>query len=345
MRLVEIVPNFSEGRDDGVIREIAAAAGSDSAKVLHWDMGVDANRTVMTIVGTPEGVAEAAFRAVKTALKLIDMTNHQGAHPRMGAADVCPFIPLAGIGMDACIEIAQTAGERMGERLGYPVYLYGRAARRPDRMELSAVRKGGYEELQDKLKSEAGRPDHGPSRFNPKTGATAVGVRELLIAFNVNLATENVDIAREIARIVRAGNPAVDIAGQARLPGCRAMGWSMPSYGCVQVSMNLVNLRLTPPHIALNVIRLLAEARGVEVNGSELVGMVPLAIMLAAGRHYRQNDGLEPDAPEDDLVAAAIEGLGLNAVRPFDPQKQVLEYRLRQEGGDWAAAAEQAFRV
>ena len=263
----------------------------------------------------------------------------------MGAADVCPFIPLAGIGMDDCIEIAQTAGERMGERLGHPVYMYGRAARRPDRMELSAVRQGGYEELEDKLKSDAGRPDFGPSRFNPKTGATAVGVRELLIAYNVNLATENVEIAREIARIVRAGNPAVDAASQARLPGCRAMGWSMPSYGCVQVSMNLVNLRLTPPHLALDVIRLLAEARGVEVNGSELVGMAPLAMLLAAGRHSRQKDGLAPDAPDDDLVSAAIKGLGLNAVRPFDPQKQVLEYRLSQEGGEWAAAAERTFRV
>ena len=345
MQLIECVPNFSEGRDRQAIDRIAAAAAeAQDALVLHTDMGVDANRTVMTLVGTPAGVAEAAFRAVQAASKIIDMTAHTGAHPRIGASDVCPLIPLSGTSLETCIELAVSLGERIGERLGIPVYLYGRAAQRPDRIQLREVREGEYEALPDRLKSKNGRPDFGPSRFNPRSGATAVGARELLIAFNVNLSTADPGIARDIARDLRAGHSAPGGGSLPLMPAFRTMGWTMPTYGCAQVSMNLINFRMLPPHAALEAVRIQATARGITVTGSELVGMTPLAAILSAGEFYRSQAGMVETAEEDELIQAAISGLGLASVRPFKPEEQILEIALRRAGEPWAAAA-QGIRV
>ena len=324
-----------------IIDEIAAAAsGAAQARLIHVDMSADANRTVMTLVGTPSGIGEAAFKAIAAATRLIDMTMHHGAHPRLGATDVCPLVPLGATSMETCINLAQELADRIGGKLKISTYLYGRAALRPDRMELTAVRKGQYEGLEERLKNKTGRPDFGPSRFNAKSGATAVGAREWLIAYNINLDSEDLAAAREIAKVVRSGTVGAMPGSGPRLPGCRAIGWLMPAYGCAQVSMNLVNFRLTPPHIAFEAVRSQAAGRGLALRGSEMVGMVPLAAMLAAGRHFRQVRGLAEEAPEKELMAAAVDGLGLSAVRPFEPEQQVLEYRLRLEGGPWAEAAQ-----
>ena len=233
MQVIECVPNFSEGRDRAAIDRIVAAAGAvPEALVLHADVGADANRTVLTLAGTPQGVTEAAFRAVEAAGKTIDMTSHSGAHPRIGAADVVPLIPLAGATLETCIDLAASLGERIGEGLGIPVYLYGRAARRPARMQLHAVREGGYEGLKERLKSKTGRPDFGPSRFNARSGATAVGVRELLIAFNINLATADEGVAKDLALWVdrqrfRPGCPYINAKEDAhRYSAQAAHGWN-----------------------------------------------------------------------------------------------------------------------
>lgn len=343
MNLVACIPNFSEGRNRAIIDEIAAAASEVAdARLIHVDMSADANRTVMTLVGTPAGVSEAAFKAISVATALIDMTTHQGAHPRLGATDVVPFVPLGATSMTTCIDLAQELADGLGGRLNIATYLYGRAALRPDRMELTAVRKGQYEGLEERLGSKTERPDFGPGRFNAQSGATAVGAREWLIAYNINLDSNDLAVAKDIAKVVRSGTVGAMPGSGPRLPGCRAIGWLMPAYGCAQVSMNLVNFRLTPPHIAFEAVRAQAQGRGMDLRGSELVGMIPLSAMLSAGRHFRQAaGGLETDVPESDLVAAAVAGLGLDAVRPFEPEQQVLEYRLRQEGDLWAEAAGQ----
>lgn len=342
MNLVACVPNFSEGRNIAIVQEIAAAAsGETDARLIHVDSSADANRTVMTLVGTPEGVSKAAFAAISAAVRLIDMAGHSGAHPRMGAVDVCPIVPLRGSSMETCIDLAQALADRVGGKLKLSTYLYGRAALRPDRMELKNVRQGEYEGLEDRLRNRDERPDFGPARFNAKSGAIAVGAREWLIAYNINLANNDLAVAKDIAKVVRAGTVGGLPGVGPRLPGIRAIGWLMPAYGCAQVSMNLVNFRLTPPHIAFETVRAQAEGRGLALRGSELVGMAPLSAMLAAGKHFRSARGLDADAPEAEIVAAAVDGLGLNAVRPFDPEMQVLEYRLRQEGGLWAEAAQQ----
>ena len=342
MNLVACIPNFSEGRNSDIVAEIAASAsGETDARLIHVDSNADANRTVMTLVGTPEAVSKAAFAATSAAVRLIDMAGHSGAHPRMGAADVCPIVPLRGTSMETCIELAQSLADKIGGKLKVPTYLYGRAALRPDRMELKNVRQGQYEGLEDRLRNRDERPDFGPARFNAKSGAIAVGAREWLIAYNINLDNNDLATAKDIAKVVRAGTVGGQPGAGPRLAGIRAIGWLMPAYGCAQVSMNLVNFRLTPPHIAFETVRAQAEGRGLALRGSEMVGMVPLTAMLAAGKHFRSAQGLDEDAREAEIVAAAIDGLGLSAVRPFDPEMQVLEYRLRHEGGLWAEAAQQ----
>ena len=342
MNLVACIPNFSEGRNSAIVEEIAtAASGESEARLIHVDSSADANRTVMTIVGTPEGVSKAAFGAISAAVRLIDMTVHSGAHPRMGAADVCPIVPLGNSSMETCIDLAQALADRVGGKLKLAAFLYGRAALRPGRMELKNVRQGQYEGLEDRLRNRDERPDFGPGRFNAKSGAIAVGAREWLIAYNINLDNNDLATAKDIAKVVRGGTVGGIPGVGPRLAGCRAIGWLMPAYGCAQVSMNLVNFRLTPPHVAFETVRAQAEGRGLGVHGSEMVGLVPLSAMLLAGRHFRSAQGLAEEASEAEIVAAAIDGLGLNAVRPFDPQQQVLEYRLRHEGGIWAEAAHQ----
>jgi len=333
VELVECVPNFSEGRDRRAIEEIVAAAGSvRGVEVLHMDAGHDAHRTVVTLVGTPEALVEAAFLAIDQAARSIDMRRHKGAHPRIGATDVCPFIPLAGVTMDRCVQLACSLGKRVGRELGIPVYLYGEAAKDPQRASLAAVRKGEYEGLGERIVRDGFRPDFGPHIVHPVAGATAIGARKLLIAFNVNLDTRDVKAAQAVAKEIREH-------GRGGLKGCRAMGWLMPRYRCAQVSMNLVDYRATPLQAAFEEVKRLAAKRGVRVKGSELVGMAPLEALIEAGRFYaRQGSGRRQPK---DLIAVAVKNLGLRSVRPFDPEASVLEYRIEQLGGAPAQWADQ----
>lgn len=343
MRLVECVPNFSEGRDRGVIDAIAQAiAGVSGVKLLDVDPGADTNRTVFTFVGDPEGVAEAAFRAARRAVELIDMSRHKGAHPRIGAMDVCPFVPVAGITMGECAELARALGERIGRELEVPVYFYEHAATRESRRSLAAIRAGEYEGLAAKLADPEWAPDAGPARFNPRTGAFVVGARQFLIAYNVNLNTTDRRLANEIALTIReagrvkrdeAGRPIVDADGrEVRVPGLRAVraiGWYIEAYRRAQVSINLLDFEITPLHAVFEAVRAEAEKLGLLVTGSELVGLTPLAPMVAAGRHFLRRQGKSAGVPERDLVEMAVRSLGLAEVAPFDPAKKIIEYHFR----------------
>lgn len=343
MRLVECVPNFSEGRDKAVIDAIAQAiAGVSGVKLLDVDPGADTNRTVFTFVGDPEAVSEAAFRAARRAVELIDMSRHKGAHPRIGAMDVCPFVPVAGITMAECAALARALGERIGRELEVPVYFYEHAATRESRRSLAAIRAGEYEGLAAKLADPEWAPDAGPARFNPRTGAFVVGARQFLIAYNVNLNTTDRRLANEIALTIRetgrlkrdeAGRPIVDAEGrEVRVPGLkavRAIGWYIEAYRRAQVSINLLDFEVTPLHAVFEAVRAEAEKLGLLVTGSELVGLTPLAPMLAAGRHFLRKQGKSAGVPERDLVEMAVRSLGLADVAPFDPAKKIIEYHFR----------------
>ena len=344
--LVECVPNFSEGRDPAVIAAIARAIETVAgAAVLHVDRGVATHRTVVTFVAPPDAVVEAAFRAIERACALIDMRVHAGAHPRMGATDVCPLVPLEGIDLAGCAELARRLGERVGDELQVPVYYYGAAARSSGRRELARIRRGEYEGLPARLAEAGGAPDAGPRTFNARSGASAIGAREILVAYNVNLASRDVAAARQIALDVRErGRVARDVAGRkvrdaagrlVRVPGLpavRAGGWSIPEYGCAQVTMNLLDYSATPLHVVYERVAQLAAARGQRVTGSELIGLVPRAALLSAGEHFRPESAGDPDA----LVAAAVTGLGLDQLGPFDPYQRVLEARIAARVGDVA---------
>jgi glutamate formiminotransferase/formiminotetrahydrofolate cyclodeaminase len=343
-RLVECVPNFSEGRDRSVIDAIAQAlAGVGGVKLLDVDPGADTNRTVYTIVGEPEAVAEAAFRAGKRAVEVIDMAQHRGAHPRIGSMDVCPFVPVTGVTMDECVALARQVGERIGRELEVPVYYYEFAATRPERRSLADIRTGEYEGLARKLEDPEWRPDAGPARFHARAGAFVVGAREFLLAYNVNLNTTDRRLANDVALTIReggrikrdaAGQPIVGPDGrQERVPGrlkaVRAIGWYIEQYRQAQVSINLLSYRTTPLHVVFDTVREEAERRGLIVTGSELVGMTPLEPILEAGRHYLQKQGKSPGVPEGELVETAVRSLGLAQVAPFDADKKIIEYQFR----------------
>ena len=335
MQLVECVPNFSEGRDEQIITAIADAARAvHGAAVPHVDSNADANRTVLTIAGSPQAVAEAAYRAIQTAAGLIDMTAHQGAHPRIGATDVCPFVPLEGISLDECTDLARSVGARIGNELRIPAFLYGAAAASSARRSLAYLRRGEYEGLPQRLTDPKFRPDYGPGVFNARSGAIAVGARPLLIAFNVCLGSSNVDAATEIAAKVRENSDT-----EHSLPGVRAIGWSMPVYGCAQVSMNLTDYIRTPPHVALERVREEAGKLGEKVTGSELIGMLPLEALLVAGKYYWRPAGTGETTGLMQLAQTGLDGLGLEAVRTFDPQQQVLELALSGLTGEIAVWA------
>jgi glutamate formiminotransferase/formiminotetrahydrofolate cyclodeaminase len=344
-RLVECVPNFSEGRDRGVIDAIGQALGSVSGvKLLDVDPGADTNRTVYTLVGPPDGVAEAAFRGAKKAAELIDMARHTGAHPRMGALDVCPFIPVSGITMAECADLSRSVGRRIGEELQIPVYFYEHAAASEARRSLANIRAGEYEGLAGKLADPAWAPDAGPARFNARSGGTVVGAREFLLAYNVNLNTTDKRLANDIALTIReggrlkrdaAGQPIVGPDGQqvkvpGRLKAVRAIGWYIDQYRQAQVSINLLSYRTTPLHVVFDTVREEAEARGMIVTGSELVGMTPLEPIVEAGRHYLRKQGKSPGVPESELVETAVRSLGLGQVAAFDPEKKIIEYQFRE---------------
>ncbi|MDQ7006808.1 MAG: glutamate formimidoyltransferase [Acidobacteriota bacterium] len=349
-KIIECVPNVSEGRDQAVLEQIAETVrGVEGVVLLDVDPGAETHRTVFTFVGDPEAVAEAAFRFARTALRLIDMTQHRGAHARMGAVDVMPFVPAGGgATMDDCVALARRVGRRIGEELEIPVFLYERAATRPQRQSLAEVRRGEYEGLAARLATEEGRPDFGPAAFVPRSGATAVGARPFLIAYNVDLNTSDRKLAHDIALDIREqgrlrrdadGKIVRDAEGnKLRKPGIhrnvRAVGWYIPEFGRAQVSINLTDFNVTAPHEVFETIRKLARERGLRVTGSEIVGLVPLEAMLMAGRHYLGLQGRSAALPEPDLVAQAIASLGLDDVKPFDPAQAIIDYRLapRQQG-------------
>jgi glutamate formiminotransferase / formiminotetrahydrofolate cyclodeaminase len=344
--IVECVPNFSEGRDRSVIDAIARSiSGTAGATLLDVDPGADTNRTVYTFIGAPEAVAEAALAAARTARSLIDMSKHSGAHPRMGAMDVCPFVPVSGIDMAACVELSKKVAERLARELGVPIYLYEAAASRPERKSLADIRAGEYEALAAKLAKAEWAPDFGPAAFVPGWGATAVGAREFLIAYNVNLNTRDKRLANEIALSIREGgraakdaegNPLKDAEGRTvKLPGrlkeVRAIGWYIDSYRCAQVSINLLDYKTTPLHQVFEVAKEEAEKLGILVTGSEIVGLVPREPMLAAGRHFLAKMGKSEGATEAELVETAVKSMGLSSVSPFEPGKKIVEYAGKGE--------------
>jgi glutamate formiminotransferase/formiminotetrahydrofolate cyclodeaminase len=338
-RLVECVPNFSEGRDASVIRAIADEIESvEGTALLHVDRGFDANRTVMTFVATPKAAIEAGFRAMAAASRLIDMRKHQGVHRRMGATDVFPFIPYEDITFEECVSCAKTLASRTAEKLGIPIYLYGRAAHTTSRERLPDIRRGGYESLETKLQDPRFAPDFGESMFHPTAGATAIGARDFLLAYNVNLDTEDAAVAKQIAGEIRESGKikrdqngkvfrnetgaAIRILG--RLAACQADGWTIAEYGMAQVTMNLLNLDKTGLHTAFEAVKEEAKKLGVGLKGSELIGMCPRRALTDAGRHFL-NAASESETDELLLTQTAIQKLGLDSLRPFVTKDCILE--------------------
>lgn len=328
--LIECVPNFSEGRDLDVIRKITARIESVvGAKLLHVDPGKATNRTVVTFAGAPDAVVEGAFRAIAAAAEHIDMSRHAGEHPRMGATDVCPLIPISGITMAETAELARRLGARVGRELGIPVYLYEEAQPDPARKNLSVIRAGEYEGLAKKLSDPAWKPDFGPAAFNPAAGATVIGARQFLVAFNVNLNTTSTRRANAVAFDVReSGRP----ERPGSLKAVKAIGWYIEEYGIAQVSMNLTDLRITSLHAAFDETCRAASVRGLRVTGSELVGLIPLAALTDAGRHYLRQQQRSEGVSEAELIKIAVRSLGLEDLTPFDPAERIIEYRLREPG-------------
>lgn len=331
--LVECVPNFSEGQDDGIIAAIAGSIQNvPGVKLLSVEPDKDYNRCVVTFVGEPESVKEAAFQSTRTAAGLIDMRNHSGQHPRLGATDVVPFIPISGVTMDDCKQLANEFGKRVAGELCIPVYLYEEAARTPERRNLATVRKGEYEGLAEKLKDPAWRPDYGEPVLNVRSGATITGARVFLIAYNVNLKTNNKDIAHQIALSIReSGRTVKDAAGTSvKIPGTlksvKAMGVLLERYNIAQVSINLTNFNVTPPHVAFEEVKKEAHKLGVEVTGSEVVGLIPKEALLLAGKYYASSGA--DRVSEDSLIKKAIDCLGLSQLDLFDPKKKIIEYMI-----------------
>ncbi len=344
MKLVECVPNISEGRRPEVWEAVVeAAAGVSGVSVLNVDPGAETNRTVITLVGEPEAMLEGVFRLIEKALSLIDMSGHHGAHPRLGAVDVVPFVPVAEATMEECVGLARRLGERVGRELALPVYLYEDAATRPERRNLADIRAGEYEGLEAKLRDPEWQPDFGPAGFVPHSGACVIGARKFLVAYNVNLNTTDRRLANRVAFDVRekgrirrdaAGEPVLGRDGEPeREPGLlrsvKAVGWTIPEFGCAQVSMNLTDLDITPLHLAFDTCEERAAERGLRVTGSELVGLVPRAALLEAGRHYLRRMGRSTGVPERDLVRVALRTMGLSEVKTFDPAERIIEYRLQ----------------
>jgi len=349
-QLVECVPNFSEGRDRAVIDQIVdAIRRSGGVEVLDVDAGAATNRTVVTFVGPPEQALAAAFAGIREAAQRIDMRQHRGEHARQGATDVCPFVPLAGVSESEAITLARRLGERVGAELGIPVYLYGAAATRPSRVALGDIRKGEYEALPEKLQQPEWAPDFGEPVFNPRSGATVIGVRPFLIAYNVNLNSRNVKLAKDIGLAIReTGRPRRDAQGKfvrdaqgnpvlaptpTTLPCCRATGWLIEEYGCAQVTMNLTDYRVTSLHQAFDTVCQLAAAQGARVTGSEIVGLVPRQALLEAGRHYLAQQQAFAGVSTNELIRTAVRSLGLSEVARFEPREKIIEERVNPGPG------------
>ncbi len=345
-QLIECVPNFSEGSDLGIIKQITDRIETvDGVKLLDVDPGKATNRTVVTFVGTPEEVVEAAVRAARQAAELIDMSKHSGEHPRFGAMDVCPLVPVANITMDETVEYARALAKRLGEELGLTIYCYEHAAFTERRRNLAYVRSGEYEALKDKLGKPEWKPDFGPASFNARSGATAVSARDFLIAYNVNLNTTSTRRANAIAfdvrekgRKKREGNPLTgpvvkdkngkDVWIPGTLKSVKGIGWFIEEYGIAQVSVNLTNISVTPLHVAFDEICRKADARGIRVTGSELVGLVPLKAMLDAGRYFLRKQQRSTGIADAEIIKIAVKSLGLDDLHPFKPEEKIIEYVL-----------------
>ena len=342
MRLVECVPNISEGRRREIYEAVANAAVVDGVTLLNVDPGADTNRTVITFVGAPEAVLEGAFQLIRKGVELIDMRTHRGAHARIGAVDVVPFVPVSDVTMDECVALARALGERVGRELHIPVYLYEYAGSAPHRRNLADVREGEYEGCARKLSDPRWKPDFGPAEFVPRSGATVIGARKFLVAYNVNLNTLDKRLANRVAFDVRErgrmkrdaeGNPVLDDRAEpvwepGILKSVKAVGWVIPEYGCAQVSMNLTDLDTTPLHVAFETCDERARDRGLRVTGSEIVGLLPKSVLIDAGRFYLQRMGRPAGVSESFLIHTAIRSLGLSEIKPFDPKERVIEYRL-----------------
>jgi len=344
-RIVECVPNFSEGRDLGKIKMITNSIDNVAGvKVIHVDPGAATNRTVVTFVGSPEGVREAAFRAVEKASKIIDMAKHHGEHPRMGAADVFPFIPVRGVTMEECVAISRVVGERIGRELGIPVYMYENSATTPERRSLAYIRSGEYEGFREKIYREGWEPDYGPRDFNPRSGCTTMGAREFLIAYNVDIDSPREELAQRIAEEIREsgrvkrdeeGNILRDADGKAlRVPGLlknvRGVGWYIEEYKKAQVSINITNYKVSPIHCVYEACADSARRIGTKVTGSEIIGLVPLEALLEAGRYYQIKNNKSPDIPEEKLIETARVSMGLDDVSEFLPEKKIIECLIQE---------------
>jgi len=351
-RIIECVPNFSEGRNSETIKQITDVIdAAKGVKLLDVDPGEATNRTVVTFVGEPEAVCDAAVAVIKRATELIDMRQHKGAHPRMGACDVCPLIPVSGITLEECAELARALAKRISEELNVPTYCYEAAAFKPERRNLAVCRAGEYEALPEKMMHEEKKPDFGARPYDEgvaKTGATAVGARDFLVAVNYNLNTTSTRRANAIAfdvrekgRPMREGNPITGkimkdengntIMKPGTLKACKAIGWFIEEYGIAQVSMNMTNLSVTPLHAAFDEVCRAADARGVRVTGAEIVGLVPKSALVDAGRHFLRKQNRSTGLPERELVRIAIESMGLSNLKEFKPEEKVVEYILEAD--------------
>ncbi len=333
--IIECVPNFSEGSDLQLIRQITDQVETvEGVRLLNVDPGKATNRTVVTFVGHPEAVIEAAFRAIKKAGELIDMSKHKGEHPRMGATDVCPLIPIAGISMEETAAFAQKLAKRVGEELSIPVYLYEAAQPDKSRNNLSVIRAGEYEGFFKKIKEPQWKPDFGPAEFDAKRGGTVIGARDFLVAYNVNLNTTSTRRANAVAFDVREAGRNVVVNGEkvnqpGSLKSVKAIGWFIEEYGVAQISMNLTNINITPLHIAFDEVCKKADARGIRVTGSELVGLVPLKSLTDAGRYFLRKQKRSTGVSEKELIKIAVKSMGLDELGPFKPEERIIEYMLR----------------
>ncbi|HRH66902.1 MAG TPA: glutamate formimidoyltransferase [Bacteroidia bacterium] len=340
-QLIECVPNFSEGKDLNIIRQITDQIESvDGVKLLNVDPGKATNRTVVTFVGEPGPVVEAAFRAIRKASEIIDMNKHKGEHPRMGATDVCPFIPISGISMEETVVYAKKLGERVGRELNIPVYLYESAQDNPERKNLSVIRAGEYEGFFKKIKLPEWKPDFGPAEFPTSCGATVIGARDFLVAYNANLNTTSVRRANSVAFDVRENGRKVtnekgeEVVQPGACKAVKAIGWYIEEYGIAQVSMNLTNISVTPVHIAFDECVKSAYNRGMRVTGSELVGLIPLKAMLDAGAYFLKKQQRSTGVSEQELIKIAVKSMGLDELGPFKPHERIIEYLLKDKSSE-----------
>ena len=366
MKLIECVPNFSEGKDLAKVKAITDAIESvDGITLLDVDPGADTNRTVVTFVGNPDAVGEAAYLGIKMAAEVIDMSKHKGAHPRMGATDVCPFIPISNVSNEECIDLSKEIGQRVGEELSIPVYLYEHSAQTPERKSLPDIREGEYEGLAEKLKDIKWKPDFGPAKFNVAAGATVMGMRDFLIAYNINLNTKDHRLATDIAFELRESGrskrkPDPDspnlLDGEiirnsdgspVKVPGMfkevKCVGWYIDTFKRAQISINFNNYKVSSIHDVYDAACKLADERGIRVTGSELVGLIPLEAILMAGRHYLAKQRRTVGVPEEDIIQAAVQSLGLNDVTPFIAEEKIIEYAVKESDDELMSMSAQGF--